>query len=325
MQAITVLLSSIGRRSQLVQCFREAFRELNVAGRVIGVDLDPEHAPAAHIADACFRVPRCTHAEFIPAVLRICRQEQVRLLVPTIDTELMAYAQHRSEFSAAGTKVIVSGPDTIAIAGDKVKTHRFLVEHGFPTVRQGSPAGVLADMTKWQFPLIAKPADGSASLGVVKVDSLAMLRELAETKPDLIVQEYAMGQEHTVNILMDGGRCICAVPHCRLETRGGEVSKGITRKNEQVMAMAKAVAEKLPGADGPLNLQCFIADNSRPQITEINARFGGGFPLANYAGAKFPRWLIEPLIQRATTASFADWKDKLLMLRYDSAVFVAAN
>jgi carbamoyl-phosphate synthase large subunit len=321
----TVLLSSIGRRVQLVECFREAFRDLNLSGRVIGIDVAPEHAPAAHVVDRCFRVPRCTDAEFIPTVLRICQEEHVRLLVPTIDTELPAYAQHRSDFCAAGTKAIVSDPRTVLIARDKIETHRWLVEHGFPTVRQDSIAGVLSDPGHWQFPLIAKPFNGSSSLGVVKVDSLMMLQALADIAPNLIVQEHAKGLEHTVNVLVEDGRCICAVPHCRLETRGGEVSKGITRKHEYVMEVARAIAEELPGAYGPLNIQCFLADDGNIQVTEINARFGGGFPLANYAGAKFPRWLIEPLVGTASTASFASWDDNLLMLRHDSAVFVSSH
>ncbi len=321
----TVLISSVGRRSQLLDCFREAFDELGIQARLIGIDADPEHSPAAHKVDACFRVPRCTDPEFIPAVSRLCREQQVNLVVPTIDTELPAYAEHRQEFLAAGTTVAVSGPETVRIARDKSETHRWLVQHGFPTVRQDTPEGVIARPDQWQFPLILKPVNGSASLGVHKVSSLPVLRALTEGTRGMIVEEHAKGQEHTVNVLVDGGRCLCAAPHYRMEARGGEVSKGITRKNEHVMALAKDIAETLPGAYGALNIQCFVSDDGTVQVTEINARFGGGFPLANHAGAKFPRWMIEPLIDRQTTAAFAAWTDSVLMLRYDSAVFVPSG
>jgi carbamoyl-phosphate synthase large subunit len=321
-EPFTVLVSSVGRRSQLLDCFREAFDELGIQARLIGVDADPEHAPAAHQVDACFRVPRCTDPEFIPAIFRLCREQQVKLVVPTIDTELPAYAEHRQDFLAAGTAVAVSSPQTVRIARDKSETHRWLVKHGFPTLRQDTPEGVVAKPEPWQFPLIVKPVNGSASLGVQKVSSLSVLRAVTEGTRGVIVEEHARGLEHTVNVLVEGGRCLCAVPHYRMEARGGEVSKGITRKNERVMALAKDIAEALPGADGALNIQCFVSEDGNMQVTEINARFGGGFPLANHAGAKFPRWLIEPLIGRRTTAAFADWSDDVLMLRYDSAVFV---
>jgi carbamoyl-phosphate synthase large subunit len=321
----TVLVSSVGRRGQLLDCFREAFDELGIQGRLIGSDADPEHAPAAHKADACYRVPRCNDPEFIPSVARLCCEQQVKLVVPTIDTELPAYAEHRQDFLAAGTTVAVSGPETIHIARDKSETNRWLLQHGFPTVRQETPESVVATPEQWQFPLILKPVNGSASLGVHKVGSLSTLRALTEGTRGMIVEEHAKGQEHTVNVLVDGGRCLCAVPHYRMEARGGEVSKGITRKNERVMALAKDIAETLPGAYGALNIQCFVSDDGTIQVTEINARFGGGFPLANHAGAKFPRWMIESLIGRRSTAAFSDWTDNVLMLRYDSAVFVPSG
>ena len=60
------------------------------------------------------------------------------------------------------------------------------------------------------------------------------------------------------------------------------------------------------------------------KVIEINARFGGGFPLANRAGAKFPLWMLESLLGRSSTAS-CKWEDNLLMLRYDSAVFISSS
>jgi carbamoyl-phosphate synthase large subunit len=111
-----------------------------------------------------------------------------------------------------------------------------------------------------------------------------------------------------------------------LETRGGEVSKGITVKNQKLMELAKQVAEALPGARGPLNLQGFVDKNNEIQLIEINARFGGGFPLAAEAGANFCRWILEDMFGLPSSAEFSEWRDHLLMLRFDTAVFInAAN
>ena len=93
-------------------------------------------------------------------------------------------------------------------------------------------------------------------------------------------------------------------------------------KNHKLMELAKSVAEALPGARGPLNLQGFVDKNNEVQFTEINARFGGGFPLAAEAGANFCRWILEDMFGLPSSASFANWRDHLLMLRFDSAVFI---
>lgn len=322
-QLVKILISAVGRRVQLMQCFRRALRSLRIEGEILGTDCYPRLAPAAHLADRCFRVPRGDHPDFIPVVLEVCRREHVDLLIPTIDPELPMYAQYRDDFAMIGTTVAVSSPEAVRIACDKVETHRWLVNNGFPTVRQASLTEAKKDHSEWSFPVIVKPRFGSASVGVRKISAAQLLNSDEDYGPDMLVQEHAAGREHTINVFIDGrGNCLCAVPHLRIEVRGGEVSKALTVKHGGMMQLAKELAERLPGARWALNVQCFLTDDGRIQVTEINCRFGGGFPLACESGADFPRWMLEELMGRALPRSFDDWEDRLTMLRYDEAVFV---
>jgi carbamoyl-phosphate synthase large subunit len=322
MRMVKVLISSIGRRSQLIDCFRRTFKLLGVEGRVLGIDVDPKMAPAARLADDCFIVPRCTDAAFIGEVLSICREHRVQLVVPTIDTELPAYAAHRLMFAQHGVDVAISSLETVQIACDKACTHSFLTSHSFPAVRQATANEAFQHREQWPFPLIVKPRRGSASIGVKKVESEVELQASAQEKlDDLIVQECAQGFECTVNVFVDrNGRCTCAVPHRRFEVRGGEVSKATTVREPRVISIARSVAEALPGAFGPLNIQCFVSDK-RVVVTEINARFGGGYPLAFEAGANFPLWLLASNLGSDLPLWFDEWKDNLTMLRFDAAVY----
>jgi len=295
--------------------------ELDLPGRIVGTDVCPERAPAAHLVDKCYRVPHCDHPRFVDEVFQIARGEGVRLIVPTIDPELRVYARNRLWFLDKEIAVAISHPDTIDIACDKQKTNQWLVENGFPTVRQASPEAVLVNKSQWAFPLIMKPRFGSASRGVTTITSSSVLEPHAHNESAFIVQEIAQGMEYTINVFVENGRCLCAVPHRRIEARGGEVSKGQTSKNRNLINLATEIMERLPGAGGALNIQCFVDNQGTSKVIELNARFGGGFPLANRAGAKFPRWMLESLLGLPSTAG-CDWEDKLLMLRYDSAVFV---
>lgn len=318
----TILISSVGRRAQLVECFRRAAKELDLPLTVLGADVAPELSPASHLVDRCFQVPRCSDPQFVPKTIAICRSQNVNLIVPTIDHELPIYANHVKDFETAGAKVLISSPSTIDIAFDKCRTNEWFVAHEFPTVAQQSVEQVLCNLSQWAFPVIVKPRFGSASIGVRIVNEAETLQSL-RGQDGLLVESIARGVEHTTNLFVDrSGRCLCAVPHQRLETRGGEVSKGITVKNRKLMELAKRVAESLPGARGPLNLQGFVDENNEVQFTEINARFGGGFPLAAEAGANFCRWILEDMFGLPSSASFSNWRDHLLMLRFDSAVFV---
>jgi carbamoyl-phosphate synthase large subunit len=322
-RAFTLLISSVGRRVQLVECFRRAAKELHLRLTVLGVDAAPELSPASQLVDRCFQVPLCSAPKFIQELLTICGKEAVNLIVPTVDPELRIYARHAQEFGTVGTRVLVSSEATIDIASDKWSTNEWFRANGFPTVLQDTIENVIDNLTKWTFPVIVKPRRGSASTGVRVVGDPGTLL-LLKDRDGLLVESMAVGIEHTTNLFLDReGRCLCAVPHQRLETRGGEVSKGMTVKNRKLMDLAKGVAEALPGARGPLNLQGFVDSNSEIQFTEINARFGGGFPLAAEAGANFCRWILEDMAGLPSTASFSNWRDRLLMLRFDSAVFIS--
>ena len=109
----------------------------------------------------------------------------------------------------------------------------------------------------------------------------------------------------------------------RIEVRGGEVSKGITRRVEALEALTWQICEALPGAFGALNVRIFYDESTGAlNVIEINPRFGGGFPLAYQAGGDFPRWLIEEALGHSCTARADVWRDGLVMLRYDRAIYL---
>jgi carbamoyl-phosphate synthase large subunit len=319
---VNVLLSSAGRRVGLLRCFREALSELRLDGRIVAADA-ARHAPAAQFADAFHLVPRCIEPEFPSALIGVCREEEVRVVIPTIDTELAFYAENRALFAREGVQVASCSAEVVEIAADKRLTHAWLRSHGFPVVRQTSLEQAFVEANDWPFPLIVKPAQGSASVGLRTVSRPAELLALRPNGDDLIVEEMAAGDEYTVHVYVDGsGRCLCAVPCRRLEVRAGEVSKGLTAKRRPLMELARAIAEALPGARGPLNIQMFEADNGGLRVIEINARFGGGYPLAQQAGAGFARWIVEEALGRPVKPAFDRWQDDLAMLRFDEAVFL---
>lgn len=320
--AFPILISAAGRRVSLMRAFREAMAECGIEGQLIAGELSPLSS-AAHLADDLCLVPRCTSDAFIPFMLELCQSRGIRLIIPTIDTELPVYAAHREAFRKIGTEIPISSPEAIAIASDKRKTHAFLVEKGLPTVRQAEVSDILATPSDFQFPMMVKPTRGSSSIGISVVDSAEALRLAGEGR-DVIVQSIATGDEYTVSVLVDAsGRALCAVPRQRLEVRHGEVSKGLTVRAPELEALAMRCCESLPGAHGPMNVQVFWDQTTNTYaIIEINARFGGGFPLAYRAGANYPKWILESCLDRPSTASADTWKDGLLMLRYDDAVFV---
>jgi carbamoyl-phosphate synthase large subunit len=310
-----VLLSSAGRRVSLLGFLQDAVSAYG--GRVVATDMSPLSS-AFHRADAGELVPRCTDPEFVPVMLDLCERHDIGLVVPTIDTELPVLAGARERFAEVGTRAVVAPPAAIDICSDKRRTHDWLVAEGFPTVAQGTPAEVLAAPDDWRFPLIAKPARGSASIGVKRIDGA---EDLVGAADDVVVQALAPGHEYTVDVYVDlGGTVVEAVPRRRIEVRAGEVSKGRTERHGAAMKVARRVAERLDGLRGPMNVQIFC-DGEDVNVIEINPRFGGGYPLAHHAGARFAQWLVDETIGGKSIRS-EGWTEGLVMLRYDAEVII---
>lgn len=325
-RSLTILISSAGRRVELINCFIDSARELNCDLRIVATDARPQWSAACQHVDKSYTVPRCDDPAFLLATLDICQREKVGLLVPTIDPELAGFAAFRSEFESIGTTVAVSSPEVVALARNKLESNRLFTRIGLVAPRCALLREVIRDVTKdpasWRFPVIAKPIDGSASVGLRLIPSVDALHALGVDPNRYVVQDRIQGDEFTVNLFFDRTGLRCATHHRRVEMRGGEVSKGVTERVPSLSAAAEKLGAALAGkAYGVINFQAIIPHRAEPHLLEMNARMSGGYPLVHRAGGKFARWLMEPVLGLPSTVN-TGWKEGIAMLRYDSAYFM---
>ncbi len=317
---LRILFTSAGRRVELTRCFRRAGLALDVGIEIHACDLVPHLSAACLDADTRFAVPRCDDPAYIPALLTYCRENGIDLLVPTIDTELEPLALAREDFARQGTLVHVSAPATIAIVRDKVRTIEVLRHAGVPVPQTGSIEAARARPQDWNWPLFAKPVGGSASRGVHVLEGPHDI--CAAYDEPMLVQDCLEGPEYTINMYLDeAGTMLCAIAHQRLSVRAGEVEKGRTLRDSRMIAIAQAVAQALPGAQGVLCFQLIDDARQGPCVFEINARFGGGYPLADHAGGRFAENLLRRMLGRPQDAA-AQWREGVTMVRYDAAHFL---
>jgi len=312
------LVLSAGRRVDLILTFQEALRRYFQAAEVYATDMDPEFSAACHFSDKWFRVPRVTNSNYIDFLKRLCIEHQIGLVVPTIDTELLLLARHRQEFKDLGIAVIISTPDLVAKCRDKRKTAELFDQLGIDKPAIYKPDNI-------QYPCFCKPYDGSSSIGAQTVLTEDMLtkEQLANDKNifmELIGKEYI---EYTIDAYYDkAGQLCCLVPRERIEVRGGEVSKGITRRNP-VYDYLHSRLRNLSGAIGCITVQVFYNPGTESvKGLEINPRFGGGYPLSHSAGANYPEWLIKEYLLGEGIRFVDTWEPNMLMLRYDAKVIV---
>jgi carbamoyl-phosphate synthase large subunit len=279
-------------------------------------------------ADAAFQTPLCTHVSYAERLVELCARERVDLVIPTIDTELPVLARWASRLAAGGTQAAISTPEAVELARNKLLTSQHLARAGVPVPRTALARQVLEEPEGWAWPLFAKPLSGSSSVGAFRVDSLEALRRCTGERDDLVVQELCTGAEYTINIFVDsGGTLRAVVPHQRIEVRAGEVNKGVTCKIPRLIELGRAVARAIPGLRGPACFQAIMDDaaDGTPRVIEVNARFGGGYPLAHAAGAEFTTYLLCEVSGREWHCELDGFEDGVRMLRYEDAVFLRAG
>lgn len=315
---MNILLTSAGRRVELIEIFKKA---LGKKGKVYSADCD-RTAPTLYFADKGFIIPKVDSKNYINILLELCKKEKIKLLVPLIDPELPKIAKARKEFISNDIIPLISEYKVVSIANDKYLTAQFFNRHGIP-----SPKTLLADSlkdeTKLTFPLILKPRFGYASICVQKCGDIESLIFFKKKIRPAIIQEFLSGDEVTVDVLCNfKGELISLVQRMRIKVRAGEVERAVTVKDNEITKLVKKIIEILKPY-GVINLQCFNTARGI-YFTEINPRFGGGYPLSYQAGADFPKIILDLIEGKKIHISRVDdYKVGCYMLRYDNAAYLS--
>jgi carbamoyl-phosphate synthase large subunit len=317
---VNILITSAGRRGALVKCFKDTVKKMGkYSGKVVSVDASIL-AAALYISDKHYIVPRIFASNYIDTLLEICSKENIKLIIPTIDTELLILSQNKKKFGDNGVIVAISDPKAVEICSDKLKTFQFFKENNIPTVETFSYYQV-DRVQNLNYPLFIKPCGGSGSIDTYKINNRKELDFFINYIENPVIQEYAEGQEYTMDILADFiGKIINVVPRERIEVRAGEINKGRTVRDEKIIEYAKNITEKL-GAIGPITIQCFVKDDEI-RFTEINPRIGGGYPLSFAAGANYPELLVRMVLGEKVAPRLGEFEENLIMLRWEDAVFI---
>lgn len=314
-----ILITSAGKRVALVRIFQSELKALEPNGKVYTVDMNPQLAPACFVSDECFPVSRCTSEIYISELLQICKENNIGVIIPTIDTELMALSENRQRILNEGVDVVVSDPSFVRICRDK----RFSSDLFGPL---GIPVPEMVDKHHPVFPMFAKPYDGSLSTNIHVIRNQDELTKELLEDPKLLFMKYIDRKEYkefTIDMYYGkDGNVKGIVPRERIEVRAGEINKGITRKN-YIVGFLKERMGYMEGVRGCICLQLFYRekDNDIKGI-EINPRFGGGFPLSYYAKANYADYVIKEYLMGESVEYSDEWLDNTLTLRYDNDLIV---
>jgi len=301
----TVLFTCAGQRVDIVRAFRAA------GARTLGADADPL-APALYHADLQAIVPRIAEPAYVAALAELVREHDVRLIVPLNDLDHPVLSRARDDLEPA--VLLLPDADVCDRMSDKLEAHRFFVERGVASPQSWESGDVPDDV---RYPVLVKARQGFGSRHIYRAADRAQLDFFLDyTTESSFVQEQCLGEEFSIDVFCDlEGRCLNAIPRTMLLSKGGESIKGASLKDQELIEYGRHVAETV-GIKGPANVQCFREPDGSLPVTDVNTRFGGGFPLPLAAGGRYPELALALARGERPEPQVGEFEEDVYMTRF---------
>lgn len=316
MKPINILILSAGTRNKIVQYFKKTLGE---NGKVIATDMSTI-APAIYEADKYYIVPRITEPGYIDIILDICKKENISGVLSLIDPELSLLAENEEKFKNIGTTVIGSSYELCERALDKMQMFQWLRSYGYNCAKSYVDKNeFFADVKtgKANYPVFVKPVRGSASIAISKVFDNETVDLLFDHSDNLMIQEYLDGQEVGADCYIDllSGELVSVFTKKKIVMRAGETDKSVSFKDEKLFELIKKFVNE-SGWRGQIDIDIFEI-NGEYHISEVNPRFGGGYPHAYECGADHMKLIVNNLNGIVNSDVIGNYKENVYMMKYN--------
>ncbi|TXL66767.1 ATP-grasp domain-containing protein [Cerasibacillus terrae] len=321
---LNVLILSCGTRNKIVQYFK---KELDGRGIVVATDCS-NLAPALYEADKHYVVPRMDEDGYLDVILSICKENRIKAILSLIDPELSLIAKHKHEFMDIGVLPVVSNYDVVEMCFDKYKMFQFLEQNGFPTVKSyidkekfynDVESGII------NYPVFVKPVKGSASINISKVTSKEEIELLFSRFDNLMIQEFMDGTEYGADVYIDmiSNEPVAIFLKEKLKMRAGETDKSVSVKDESLFKLITDFVKKIE-FKGIIDVDIFKV-NGNYYISEVNPRFGGGYPHAHESGVNVPGMIINNISKDVNQNKIGKYDSGTYMMKYNEIKIEQTN
>lgn len=313
---MNLLILSAGTRNKIVEAFKQ---ELAGKGRVVVTDC-ASVAPALYEADKAYLVPEITAYDYVDKIVEICKAEEIDAMISLIDPELSLIAKERTRFERAGAIPVVSTYELCEASLDKYDMYEMLVKLGIPTAKSYLSIDLFHEalsVGEVHYPVFVKPRKGSASLNINKVHSDEELTTLFHVYKDLMIQEFMEGQEYGADAYIDliSGKCTQIFLKKKIKMRAGETDKSVSVKDEKAFEIIARFVEHA-GYRGVVDIDLFEQDGTW-YVSEVNPRFGGGYPHAYACGVNMVSSMLRNLRGEQNPVDIGNYKEGIYMMKYN--------
>lgn len=320
---MNILILSVGTRNKIIQYFKKTFEGV---GLVVATDMS-ELAPALYEAHKYYLVPRITDEKYIDIILEICRKENINGVLSLIDPELSLLAKNKGRFDSIGVTIIGSSYDLCERALDKMRMFEWLRNNGYNCAKSYVDKERFYEdvsLGKISYPVFVKPVRGSASISISKVYDRETIELLFAHNQNLMIQEYLDGEEIGADVYVDmiSGDVVSIFTKKKIVMRAGETDKAVSFMDEKLFDLIDAFC-KDSGWSGQIDIDIFDV-NGTYYISEVNPRFGGGYPHAYECGCDHTKLILNNLQGTINEKHIGEYEDGVFMMKYN-AVSILRN
>ena len=267
-----------------------------------------------------FVIPGGVTRDFNQVILRLCEEQKIDILIPTVDVELLPLMKIKKSFDAIGCRMISCREDVLHTILDKLKLME-KCKGKVPLPEFQSLEEYLITPQISSSKLVFKPRSGSGSRGII-ITSSPQYNVLEKLKGEqYLVQEFIGGKEYSVDLMLnEDGSVATAVVRERLKVDSGVVVASKTIKNKQIQEYCVNIAQAV-GVTYGVNVQVIVDEAGHPYLLEINPRFSGGLSLAVESGANIPAMCVEHALS-GKSVPYCDYKE-LAMVRFYEEIYMA--
>lgn len=305
---MNVLLTSVGRRSYLVEYFKAA---LGDTGLVIGTNSIADCA-GLQAVDIGYVVEDSSSPNYVDELIDICKRHEVRLITSLHDLDVLILSEHKERLESIGLFVLAPDFTVAKQMFDKFECGKVLANIGLrvPTsylsLTQAEDALAADELC---YPLVVKSRFGFGSLGLQRCHNLAELKEAysaverLELHPNIgrvfaeaiqkpvLIQASLKGTEYCLSVAntLQGDYAASSVIQV-IAMRAGESDFAVTSSFSESESIARTIADYSRHA-GVWGVDCFV-NGDEVTVIDVNTRFTGDYPFHHLAGLDMPRAIV---------------------------------
>ena len=135
-----------------------------------------------------------------------------------------------------------------------------------------------------------------------------------------MIQEFLDGREIGADVYIDmvSHEVVSIFTKKKLKMRAGETDKAVSFKDEKLFALIEQFVKET-GYNGQIDIDIFEI-NGEYFISEVNPRFGGGYPHAFESGADHMKLIVNNLEGKANDCVIGQYEVGTYMMKYNEVI-----